>query len=139
MGRMEQQLPDKVKQQRVEELMLAQQEVVFARNESRIGQTVDAMIEQISPGEKNVYVARTPQQAPDIDSVVFVSSRQKLACGEIIQVKITDYKALRPDRRSTHAKKSQPVCHPVLIRRIRVTNMSPIRRMTTRDDSSPAS
>jgi ribosomal protein S12 methylthiotransferase len=93
MGRMEQQLPDKVKQQRVEELMLAQQEVVFARNESRIGQTVDAMIEQISPGEKNVYVARTPQQAPDIDSVVFVSSRQKLACGEIIQVKITDYKA----------------------------------------------
>lgn len=93
MGRMEQQLPDKVKQQRVEELMLAQQEVVFARNESRIGQTVDAMIDQISPGEKNVYIARTPQQAPDIDSVVFVSSRQKLACGQIIQVKITDYKA----------------------------------------------
>lgn len=93
MGRMEQQLPDTVRQQRVEELMLAQQEVVFSRNESRMGQTIDAMIEQTAPGEKTVYIARTPQQAPDIDSVVFVSSNQKLTCGEIMTVKITDYKA----------------------------------------------
>lgn len=93
MGRMEQQIPETVKQKRVEELMLAQQEVVFARNQSRMGQTVEAMIERTAPGEKNVYIARTPQQAPDIDSVVFVSSRQKLAAGEIVNVRLTDYKA----------------------------------------------
>src|SRR5439155_777205 len=39
MGRMEGQLDDQVKQQRVEELMLAQQEVAFAKAKSMVGQT----------------------------------------------------------------------------------------------------
>jgi ribosomal protein S12 methylthiotransferase len=93
MGRMPDQLPDAVRQARVEELMLAQQEVVFARNEARMGQTVQVMIERQDRDQKTVYVARTPQQAPDIDSLVFVSSKQKLSPGEILSVKLTDFKA----------------------------------------------
>lgn len=93
MGRIAEQLPDEVKQARVEELMLAQQNVVFARNEARMGSSVEVIIEGLAPGEKNVYLARTPQQAPDIDSVVFVSSKQKLAPGELVMVKLTDFKA----------------------------------------------
>jgi ribosomal protein S12 methylthiotransferase len=93
MGRIAEQLPDEVKQARVEELMLAQQDVVFARNESRMGTSVEVMIERLAPGEKTVYLARTQQQAPDIDSVVFVSSRQKHAPGDLVTVKFTDYKA----------------------------------------------
>ncbi len=93
MGRIPEQLPDEVKQARVEELMLAQQDVVFARNESRMGSAVEVIIEGLAPGEKSVYLARTPQQAPDIDSVVFVSSKQKLAPGELVKVKLTDFKA----------------------------------------------
>ncbi len=93
MGRMPDQLPDAVRQARVEELMLAQQQVVFARNEARMGETVQVMIERQDRDLKSIYVARTPQQAPDIDSLVFVSSKQKLSPGEIVSVKLTDFKA----------------------------------------------
>ncbi len=101
MGRMDGQLPDEVKQQRVEELMLAQQDIVFARNEARMGDTAEVMIERAHRDESTksrradggVYVARHQGQAPDIDSVVFVASKQKHAPGEIVSAKLTDYKA----------------------------------------------
>lgn len=93
MGRMSGQLPDAVRQARVEELMLAQQDVVFARNDARMGESTQVMIERQDRDQKNVYVARTPWQAPDIDSLVFVSSKQKLSPGEILNIKLTDFKA----------------------------------------------
>jgi ribosomal protein S12 methylthiotransferase len=90
MGRMDGQLSDDVKQARVEELMLAQQELIFARNAKRIGETVEVMIESKQQGG---YVARTAGQAPDIDSVVYVGSKAKLIAGDVLNVKITDYQA----------------------------------------------
>jgi len=99
MGRMEGQLPNEVKLARVEELMLAQQDLVFARNESRMGQTMDVIIDRAekahdpAAGSNKTYVARHQGQAPDIDSTVFLSSKQKLAPGEIVSVTLTDYKA----------------------------------------------
>ena len=50
MGRMDDQLPDEVKQQRVEELMLAQQEVAFAKAERQVGQTIEVLIDHRSRG-----------------------------------------------------------------------------------------
>jgi ribosomal protein S12 methylthiotransferase len=95
MGRMTEQLPDEVRQARVEELMLAQQDAVFARNAQRLGESVEVMIERVEPktGSKNLYAARTQSQAPDIDSIVFVASKQKHFPGEFLNVKLTDYKA----------------------------------------------
>jgi ribosomal protein S12 methylthiotransferase len=46
MGRMADQVPDDVKQQRVEELMLAQQEVAFARSKSMVGRTIEVLIDR---------------------------------------------------------------------------------------------
>src|SRR5690606_35583076 len=94
MGRMDGQIDDAVKQARVEELMLAQQEVVFARNKKRLGETLDVMIER--PAGRDIedgYVARHAGQAPDIDSVVFVTSRDPLHPGQIASVKVTDFQA----------------------------------------------
>src|SRR5690606_25738980 len=67
MGRMDGQVDEATKQRRLEELMLAQQEVVFARNASRVGGTVEVVIDgpHTEPG---TYVARTRGQAPEIDS-----------------------------------------------------------------------
>ncbi|HEY0009803.1 MAG TPA: 30S ribosomal protein S12 methylthiotransferase RimO [Tepidisphaeraceae bacterium] len=90
MGRMTGQLPDDVKQARVEELMLAQQELIFARNENRIGEMVEVMIESKDRGG---YIARTAGQAPDIDSVVYIGTKQKLIAGDVLNVKITDFQA----------------------------------------------
>jgi len=95
MGRMEGQLSDGIKQQRVEELMLAQQQIAFARAKSMIGQSIEVLID--APGVsassgKSSYVARSQSQAPEIDSVVHVAG-QNLHAGQLIGVRVTDYRA----------------------------------------------
>jgi ribosomal protein S12 methylthiotransferase len=93
MGRMEGQLPDEVKQQRVEELMFAQQEVAFAKSKSMVGQTIEVLIDRpAGRDEEDGFVARSQSQAPDIDSVVFVHGAD-LHPGKMIDVKVTDYQA----------------------------------------------
>lgn len=92
MGRMNGQIPDDVKNARVEELMLAQQHVAFTRAKASVGQTVEVMIDR--PAGRDIedgYVARSQSQAPDIDSCVFVSSRDELHPGQFVNVKVTDY------------------------------------------------
>jgi ribosomal protein S12 methylthiotransferase len=93
MGRMQDQLPDELKQQRVEELMLAQQQVAFARARSMIGRTIEVLIDRpAGRNEQDGFVARSQSQAPDIDSVVHVHGKN-LHAGQVINVKITDYQA----------------------------------------------
>src|SRR5213079_1893912 len=46
MGRMDGQIPEDLKQARVEELMLAQQAVAFARSKQMIGKTIDVLIDR---------------------------------------------------------------------------------------------
>jgi len=93
MARMDGQLPDKVKQQRVEQLMLAQQQVAFAKSKSMVGQTIEVLIDRIAGrDEADGFVARSHAQAPDIDSVVFVSG-ENIHIGQLLDVKVTDYQA----------------------------------------------
>ena len=93
MGRMTDQIPDDVKKARVEELMLAQQEIAFAKAEATVGTNIRVMIDR--PAGRDVedgYVARSQSQAPDIDSVVHVSTAgSQLHQGQILSVKVIDY------------------------------------------------
>jgi ribosomal protein S12 methylthiotransferase len=95
MGRMAGQLPDDVKQARVEELMLAQQEVAFARAADTVGRTIQVMIDRPAGRDADDgYVARHAGQAPDIDSVVHVDGNgTDLHPGQFVDVKVTDYQA----------------------------------------------
>ena len=78
---------------RVEELMLAQQEVAFAKAKSMVGKTIEVLIDRpAGRDEEDGYVARSQSQAPDIDSVVFVHG-QDLHPGQLVDVKVTDYQA----------------------------------------------
>jgi ribosomal protein S12 methylthiotransferase len=75
MGRMAGQVPDQVKHERVGELMLAQQEIAFARACAMKGRTIQVMVE--GPGadqtrRKGEFLARAAFQAPEIDSLVHV-------------------------------------------------------------------
>jgi len=98
MGRMSGQTPEEVKQARVEELMLTQQQVAFARNENLVGSKVRALVDRVEPGKPGMRAsarmcaARHQGQAPDIDSVIFVQSKDARP-GEFIDVKLTDYQA----------------------------------------------
>ena len=106
MGRLENQIPDEIKQQRVEELMLAQQKVAFAKAKSQVGQTVEVLIDAVGEpasdfGELSraaggtkikCFTARTASQAPEIDSLTHVTGPD-LYPGQFVNVKITDYQA----------------------------------------------
>ena len=93
MAKMDGQLPEDVKTARVEELMLTQQEVAFAKADATVGSTIDVLIDR--PAGRDIedgYVARSRSQAPDIDSVVHVDGNgSELYPGQIINVSVTDY------------------------------------------------
>jgi len=93
MGRMEGQIAEEVKKARVEELMLAQQEVAFGRAKGMVGKTVEVLIDRAAGRDaEEGWVGRTAGQAPDIDSVTFVHG-EGLHAGQLRQVKVTDYQA----------------------------------------------
>jgi ribosomal protein S12 methylthiotransferase len=91
MGKMDGQIPDDEKQRRVEELMLTQQSVAFAKAKSMVGKNVEVLIDGPAGTRRaDGFVARTAAQAPDIDSVTFVRD-EKLHAGQLLNVQITDY------------------------------------------------
>ncbi len=93
MGKLAHQIPDDVKQSRVEELMLAQQEVAFEKARSQVGQTIEVLIDRpAGRDDEDGFVARHQGQAPDIDSVVYVSG-SRLHVGQMLQVRVTDFQA----------------------------------------------
>lgn len=59
------QLPDRIKKQRAEELMLTQQKIAFAKNEARIGSRFTCLVDSTDRG-------RFYGQAPDIDSICII-------------------------------------------------------------------
>jgi ribosomal protein S12 methylthiotransferase len=89
MGRMEDQIPEALKQSRVEELMFAQQDVAFARAKSMVGKTVEVLVDSVEGG-KSQAVARMSGQAPEIDSVVHVKARD-IHAGQMLNVTIKDW------------------------------------------------
>lgn len=57
--------------------------------ESYIGSTVEVLIEDSDPDDKNLFVGRAWFQAMDIDGRTFVNGR-KLRSGSIVKVEIND-------------------------------------------------
>jgi ribosomal protein S12 methylthiotransferase len=109
MGRMDNQIPDDVKKARVEELMLTQQDVAFAKAKNMIGRKAIALIDR--PDGPH-FIARTAAQAPEIDSVTFVHA-PNLHPGQMVEVEITDYQrydliARLPAKKSRRLKMFAP-------------------------------
>jgi len=109
MGRMEGQIPEAVKKARVEELMLAQQEIAFAKARGRIGQNVEVLIDRASE-KKGQWKGRTSGQAPEIDSVTIVEGPE-LHAGKMVTAKVSgsrgyDLVAEIPARRSLRVEES---------------------------------
>ena len=66
------QVPDHVKQQRMEELMLAQQEIAFAKNKNRIESKLICLVDSVD--NKGNGKGRFYGQAPDIDSICIINN-----------------------------------------------------------------
>ncbi|MBN2588423.1 MAG: 30S ribosomal protein S12 methylthiotransferase RimO [Sedimentisphaerales bacterium] len=86
------QVPDDIKEQRVEQVMLRQQEIVFSKNQSRIGKKITCLIDSVE--SKQNATGRFFGQAPDIDSICFIKSKikkAKLQPGQFVDVKVIDF------------------------------------------------
>ena len=85
-AKMQGQIPEKVKDQRIDELMLTQQRIAFEINQRRVGSELTCLIDSFEPDGSTV--ARFYGQAPEIDSVCIVD-RCFDQPGELIKAKVT--------------------------------------------------
>ncbi len=82
------QVPDKIKAERLDEVMKLQKNISLDYNRSFLGQRLEVMIDEKNK-EEGLYLARTEFDAPSVDGQVFVKG-QGLKCGDFVKVKITD-------------------------------------------------
>jgi ribosomal protein S12 methylthiotransferase len=82
-------VPAEVMETRRARLMEVQQRIAFAVLESQVGRTLDVILDQPVPGERNVWIGRSGADAPDVDGLVFVTGDQhKLRAGDIVPCEI---------------------------------------------------
>lgn len=79
------QVPEAIKHQRREQLMLAQQSISFRRNQAQIGRTVDVLVEQANAASGE-SIGRSARFAPDVDGLVYIQGLSPL--GRIVPVTI---------------------------------------------------
>ncbi len=77
-------VPQPVKEERLERLMLLQQEISLRRNQQLIGKTLPVLVEGFDNG---LSVGRSYRDAPEIDGLVLVEGKAPI--GEISPVQIT--------------------------------------------------
>lgn len=80
-------VPEEVKQARLDELMELQQEISAEVSESKIGQTLKVIIDRI---EGEYYIGRTEFDSPEVDPEVLIPCEgNELETGEFYNVRIT--------------------------------------------------
>jgi ribosomal protein S12 methylthiotransferase len=105
------QVPEKVKQERLDALMSRQQDIAGEINQGFLGREMEVLIDEVSHAGKgcrgrakkdkagvdaglkkddNIYLGRTQFDAPEVDGLVYVHSKSKLKPGDFARVKITD-------------------------------------------------
>ena len=80
-------VPEEVKQERLDRLMALQQEISAEIEAEKVGKTMKAVIDR---KESDYYVARTEFSSPEVDPEVIIKTRRKLRIGEFYNVEITD-------------------------------------------------
>lgn len=79
-------IPEDVKQSRVDKLMAVQQEVSLEVNRSKIGQVLKVVIDR---EESDYFIGRTEFDSPEVDPEVLVEKSLALEIGQFYDVEIT--------------------------------------------------
>lgn len=80
-------IPEEVKQERLDELMAIQEEIAYEINRNKIGQSLRVMIDR---EDADYYVGRTQYDSPEVDPEVLVEKRSHLSVGHFYDIRITD-------------------------------------------------
>ena len=78
-------IPDDVKQQRLQTLMEVQEAISQEIQDEKVGRTLRVIIDREEPGH---YVGRTEWESPELDPEVLIDKNHKLAIGEFCNVAI---------------------------------------------------
>ncbi len=90
-ARLPDQVPEEEKLRRRDHLMQVQQQVAFEFNARQVGRRRDVLLDMPLQGEKNVWLGRTWADAPEVDSVVYVTGK-RLRAGQIVPCEIVTWK-----------------------------------------------
>ena len=86
--KLEDDVPEQVKQQRANEIMEIQSQISFELNQEKIGKIFKVVIDR---KEGNYFVGRTEFDSPDVDNEVLIdATKTYLKTGEFTTVKITE-------------------------------------------------
>jgi ribosomal protein S12 methylthiotransferase len=84
-------VPERIKRERADEIMEIQQAISASLNAEKIGSLVEAVVDA---KEGQFYIARTEADSPEVDQEVLIAvSSGKLEIGNFYQVKIMDAEA----------------------------------------------
>ncbi len=86
---MAEQVPDRIKNERFEKLMLTQQEIAFAKNKKRIGTELTCLVDSID--NEGTGKGRFYGQAPDVDSICIIKGCSAKP-GRFIKTEVVDTK-----------------------------------------------
>lgn len=81
-------VPQEVKEERRSRLMALQQQISLEKNQARLGQTLEVIVDEYGelPGQ---VVGRSKYDAPGIDGLVYAETDGTVRIGEMIRVRIT--------------------------------------------------
>ena len=80
-------IPQEVKESRLEEIMVIQEDVALESNQSKIGKTMTVVIDREEP---DYFVGRTEFDSPEVDPEVLIDKDDRLTVGNFYDVEITD-------------------------------------------------
>ena len=84
------QVPEDLRQERREALMLLQKDIHASKSEEQVGDVVDVLIEGEHPETELLWVGRTPNQAPEVDGQVLVADAGGASFGDIVPMRVTE-------------------------------------------------
>lgn len=83
-------IPQEVKQERLDYLMRVQEGISADVNASKVGQTFRVVVDR---EEEDFYVGRTQYDSPEVDPEILISKETPLSPGSFYQVKVIDAQA----------------------------------------------
>ena len=88
-GKLGNHVPEDIKEERWHRFMEAQAEVSAARAAAQVGRKIDVIIDGADDQSPGGWIGRSKSDAPEVDAVVYVTSRKPLQSGDIVRAKIT--------------------------------------------------
>ncbi|MEG0894502.1 MAG: 30S ribosomal protein S12 methylthiotransferase RimO [Oscillospiraceae bacterium] len=86
---MENQIDEDIKQNRCDILMEIQNNILFAKNEEKIGKEIEVIVDGFDKYAE-CYIARSKDDAPEIDCNVFFTSENSHIMGDFVKVNIEE-------------------------------------------------